>query len=84
MSRSFYFLFPPKKLPDAPKIGQRVRIEGQPGTYIVLHFDTRRMTADLMSTSGQHEIEEKVPFFAIEPLANESSAQESAPARVTR
>ena len=51
---------------------QRVRIEGQPGTYVVLRVDTKRLAADLMLTTGKHEIEENVPFFAIERVTTES------------
>ncbi len=73
MSRSFYYLLPHKRLPDAPRIGQRVTIEGQSGVYVVLRIDTKRLAADLMSTTGRHEIEENVPFFAIAPAsANEN------------
>jgi hypothetical protein len=75
VSRSYYFFFPPKTSPVAPRVGQRVRIEGQPGTYIVLHLHPKRFSADLMSTTGRHEIEEKVPYFAIEPF-NEKQSDE--------
>lgn len=54
-------------LPEAPKIGQRVTIEGQPEVYVVLRLDTKRLAADLMLTTGNHAVEENVPFFAIEP-----------------
>lgn len=73
MSRSFYFFFPPKTPPEAPRVGHRVQIEGQPGTYIVLDLHPKRLSADLMSTTGRHEIEERVPYFAIEPLSEERS-----------
>ena len=68
MARSFYFLFPNHRLPEAPKIGQHVRIEGQPGMYIVLRLDTKRFAADLMLMTGNHEIEQRVPYSAIEPV----------------
>ena len=74
MSRSFYFLFPNRSVPEAPKIGQRVRIEGQPGEYVVLRLDRKRFAADLMLTTGKHEIEENVPYFAIEAI-NEKAAE---------
>lgn len=64
---SFYYLIPHHRLPDAPRVGQHVTIEGQPGIYIVLRLDTKRFAADLMSTFGNHEIEHNVPYFAIEP-----------------
>jgi hypothetical protein len=51
-------------------MGQRVRIEGQPGVYVVLHIDMKRAAADLMLTTGTHEIEHRVPFFAIEPITD--------------
>jgi len=68
LSRSLYFLFSPVSLPKAPRIGQHVRIEGQPGVYVVLRLDTKRFAADLMLTTGNHEIEENIPYFAIEPV----------------
>ena len=68
MSRSFYVLLPSNRLPDAPKVGQRVRIEGQQGLYLVLRLDTKRFAADLMLMTGNHEIEHGVPFFAIDPV----------------
>ena len=69
MSRSLYYLFPQNRLPEAPRIGQRVRIEGQPGEYVVLRVDMKRFCADLMLTTGNHEIEQNVPYFAIEPVS---------------
>ena len=66
MSRSIYYLFPKNRLPEAPRIGQQVTIEGQPGVYIVLRLDMKRLCADLMLTTGNHEIEQNVPYFAIE------------------
>ena len=68
MSRSFCFLFPNRSVPEAPKIGQHVRIEGQPGVYVVLRLDTKRFAADLMLTTGKHRIEENVPYFAMEAI----------------
>ena len=73
MSRSFFLLFPHHKLPEAPQIGQQVTIEGQPGVYVVLRLDKKRFAADLMLTTGNHELEENVPYFAIEPVAREES-----------
>ena len=78
MSRSFYFLFPTRPVPEAPKIGQHVRIEGQPGVYIVLRLDPKRFAADLMLTTGKHEIEENVPYIAIEAI-NEKTAEHDHP-----
>ncbi len=70
MSRSFYYLLPQHQLPEAPRIGQRVTIEGQPGVYIVLRLNTRRFSADLMLTSGNHRIEQNVPYLAIQRLSS--------------
>lgn len=75
MRRYSYYFFPQNKLPEAPRIGQRVTIEGQPGVYVVLHIDMKRAAADLMLTSGNHEVEQRVPFFAIESLLDISSPQ---------
>lgn len=61
-------MFPQSRLPEAPKIGQRVRIEGQPGMYLVLRLDTKRFAADLMLLTGTHDIEHDIPYFAIEPI----------------
>ena len=77
LPRSFYYLFPENKLPDAPKIGQRVRIEGQPGTYLVLRLNTKRFAADLMLTTGKHEIVENVPLFALDPVNEKPSNRTS-------
>lgn len=73
MGRSFHVFFPWGWLPEVPAIGQHVRIEGQPGAYVVLHVDLRRAAADLMSMTGSHEMEERVPFFAIEPVGTDSA-----------
>lgn len=70
-----YFVFPQTRLPEPPRIGQRVRIEGQPGLYVVLHIDMKRAAADLMLTSGNHQVEHRVPFFAIEPVPDTSAAK---------
>jgi hypothetical protein len=69
--RSFYYLFPQKWLPEAPKVGQRVRIEGQLEIYLVLRLDTKRFSADLMLMTGNHQIEHNVPYFAIQPVTQE-------------
>ena len=73
--RSLYYLFPKQALPDAPKIGQHVRIEGQPGVYVVLRLDTKRFAGDLLLTTGKYDLEENVPFFAIEPVVEEPVRQ---------
>ncbi len=75
MRRYSYYFFPQKKLPEAPKIGQRVTVEGQPGVYVVLHIDMKRAAADLMFLSGNHEVEHRVPFFAIEPAPDPQGAE---------
>lgn len=74
---SFYYLIPENRLPDAPKIGQRVGIEGQPGEYVVLRLHMKRLAADLMLTTGNHAVEEGVPFFAIEQRRATSSRPNS-------
>lgn len=74
-------MFPSASLPEAPRIGQRVTIEGQPGVYVVLRLDTKRFAADLMSTTGNHQIEENVPCFLIDPV-RENREQERSPAFV--
>jgi hypothetical protein len=68
LSRSLYILFHPASLPEAPRIGQHVRIDGRPGVYVVLRLDMKRFAADLMLTTGNHEIEENIPYFAIEAI----------------
>lgn len=74
-ARSLYYLFSQNRLPEAPKIGQHVRIEGQPGVYVVLRLDTKRFAADLMLTTAKHEIEENAPYFAIELIDDKEMAQ---------
>jgi hypothetical protein len=34
----------------------------------VLRLDTKRFAADLMLTTGNHELEESMPFSAIQPV----------------
>jgi len=70
--RYSYYFFPQNRLPEVPKIGQRVTIEGQPGVYVVLHIDMKRAAADLMLTSGNHELEHRVPFFALQSALDAS------------
>jgi hypothetical protein len=45
--------------------------------YIVLRLDTKRFAADLMLTTGNHEIEENVPYFVIEPMRESRMVQKS-------
>jgi hypothetical protein len=59
--------FSPRFALKLPMVGQRVTIEGQVGVYIVLRLDLRRYAADLILTTGAHELELDVPFFALEP-----------------
>ena len=33
----------------------------------MLRIDTKRLAANLMFTTGNHRIEENIPYFAIEP-----------------
>ena len=84
MSRTFYLLFPPQKLPEPPQIGEHVSIEGQPGVYIVLRLDTKRFAADLMLTTGNHALEENVPYFAIERITLKAGKQDQKLTETTR
>jgi hypothetical protein len=43
----------------------------------VLRLDTKRFAADLMLTTGNHEIEEDVPYFAIDPVRENRTVQNS-------
>jgi len=52
-------------------VGQHVRIDGQPEVYVVLRVNKKRFSADLMLTTGRHELEENIPYFAIEPVLPE-------------
>jgi hypothetical protein len=40
--------------------------------YVVLHIDMKRAAADLMLTSGNHELEHRVPFFALQSALDAS------------
>jgi hypothetical protein len=51
----------------SPVVGQRVTIESQDKVYLVLRVDLRRYAADLMLMTGTHELEQNVPFVALEP-----------------
>ncbi|KAA6459115.1 hypothetical protein DYQ86_17750 [Acidobacteria bacterium AB60] len=75
MGRFLYYFFPPQYQPEVPRIGQRVAIEGQPGEYVVLHIHTTAAAADLMSTTGKHELEERVPFFAIHSIPGKATSK---------
>jgi hypothetical protein len=50
-----------------PMVGQRVTIKRQGEVYLVLRVDLRRYAADLMLMTGTHELEQNVPFVALEP-----------------
>jgi hypothetical protein len=58
--------FSPRFALKLPMVGQRVTIDGQDGVYVVLRVDLRRYAADLLLT-GTQELEQNVPFFALEP-----------------
>ena len=51
-----------------PVVGRKVKIEGQKDVYVVISIDQKRCAADLILASGNHALEENVPFFAIEPV----------------
>lgn len=79
VARSVYYLFPARA--EAPKVGQHVRVEGQPGEYVVLHLDSKRFAADLMLTTGKHNVEENVPYTVIEQLNEQAMKRGVKPGR---
>jgi hypothetical protein len=50
-----------------PVVGQRVTVDGQDDVYLVVRVDLRRYAADLMLMTGTHELEQNIPFRALEP-----------------
>ena len=50
----------------------------------MLRLDMKRFCADLMLTTGSHEIEQGVPFFAIEPAAAVKKAGDNSRADSTQ
>lgn len=53
---------------SGPKMGQRVRVEGREGVFVVVRLDRSRRIADLMQAAGTHAIEHELPFDSIRPL----------------
>lgn len=54
-----------------PAARERVRLEGQEGTFLVVWVDHDRGTADLIPL-GEGEVEDSVPFARIRPLEVDS------------
>jgi hypothetical protein len=50
--------------------GQKVRVEGLDGEFIVVSIDREAAVADLMLTTGTHRLENQVPLKSIHPLPN--------------
>lgn len=50
----------------APHPGQRVHIQGDPETYVVLQVDSEKKLANLVSTGQKHSVKEAVPFDSMQ------------------
>lgn len=53
---------------SGPKMGQRVRVEGREGVFVVVKLDRDRRIADLMLDAGTHPIAREIAFEAIRPF----------------
>ena len=66
VGRVFYVVLKPERpLVGVPILGQRVRIGEKPEIYVVIDVDRERHCADLMLTTGNHEIEKCVLFAVL-------------------
>ncbi len=52
----------------APRVGQTVRLEGRRGLFVVMKSDTIGRVADVMNRSGEHRLEENVPYEVIQTV----------------
>lgn len=64
-----------------PCTGQRVRVDGRDGTFIVVRSDPKRRIADLMLLTGLSAIVEDVPFANIHILRHAQQRGASQAAR---
>lgn len=51
-----------------PRVGQTVRLEGRRGLFVVMKSDTIGRVADVMNRSGEHHLEENVPYELIQTV----------------
>lgn len=62
-----------KIVPDGPlellQIGQRTRVQGKSGLYVVVGVDAEHHTADLIASAGITPVLKRVPFAQMRPLA---------------
>lgn len=47
------------------RIGAKVRIEGEKGSYVVVRVDPERYLADLLLVTGKKRLETNVPLTSI-------------------
>ena len=62
------------------KLGQRTRLSGKSGLYVVVAVDAEGQTADLIASAGISPVLKRVPFARLAPLL--SKAPEEATERV--
>ena len=74
VSRVFYVVLKPDPLVGVPILGQRVHVGDKPEIYVVIDVNRERHCADLVLTTGNHEIEKCVRFAALKAVDEEYSA----------
>lgn len=50
------------------QIGQRTRLQGKSGLYVVVSIDPDRQTADLIASAGITPVLKRVPFQLMHPV----------------
>lgn len=51
------------------QIGQRTRLQGKSGLYVVVGVDLERQTADLIASTGISPVLNRIPLERVRPLA---------------